>query len=170
MKKLFALLAVTVFFIAGCQNPNSVEPVNDSGTTLEKSYSVSPEVHAELQAVKAATAKYNDINQAIADGYADINVVVPHMGHHFLKQDYLDNTFELTKPEILVYELKANGKYKLVAVEYGTPLSNANPPDGFTGSGDVWVPNTGAGIWTLHAWIWEYNPAGVFNGINPNVP
>src|SRR4030095_13591706 len=38
---------------------------------------------SELQQAKIATAKYNDFGQAIADGYVDINVIVPEMGYHF---------------------------------------------------------------------------------------
>ena len=34
---------------------------------------------------------------------------------------------------------------------------------------DVWDGNVGAGLWLLHAWVWCYNPAGVFNPTNPLV-
>ena len=172
MSKIFVLIAAAVFFLSGCTDNNSVEPLDsNSGTALNKSYKLTGPVFYELQAVKAATAKYNDINRAIADGYADINVVVPHMGHHYLKAAYMDANFELTKPEILVYQPRGNGTFKLVAVEYAVPLNLASaPPEGFTGSDDVWHANTGAGIWALHAWIWEYNPDGVFADFNPDVP
>jgi hypothetical protein len=171
MKSLiFPLIFAAALFIGGCNNPNSVEPVNNSETTLMKSYDVPKEVHRELQALKAATAKYHNIEHALADGYENIHVYVPGMGHHFLNFDLLDGTFDVTKPEILVYRLEENGKYRLVAAEFATPLTEPAPPEGFTGSMDVWVPNTNAGIWALHAWVWSYNPAGVFAGINPNEP
>jgi hypothetical protein len=171
MRKFLLLSVVTIFLFAGCQDSNSVEPVDNPEGTLNKSYNVSDAVHSELQTLKAATAKYHDIKKAFEDGYVDINAVIPNMGHHFLNMDFLlDNEFNLTEPEILVYQLHENGRYELVAIEYGTPLSNPAPPEGFTGSDDVWVANTDAGIWALHAWIWDYNPDGVFNGTNPNVP
>ena len=89
------------------------------------------------------------------------------MGYHYLKMEHLDGTFEYAKPEILVYNKEQNGRMKLVALEYATPVS-ANPPAGFTGDNDVWSVYQGV-LWTLHAWVWEYNPKGVFNPTNPLV-
>jgi hypothetical protein len=173
MKHLLVLsLFFIILFAAGCQESNTVEPINSAeGMSLEKRDGLPLEVHTMLQELKAATAKYHDINKALADGYVDINVVVPHMGHHFLNPAYLDAEFDHTKPEILVYELRPNGKYQLVAAEFAVPLNLSSvPPEGFPGSYDGWVENTGAGIWALHAWVWEKNPLGVFNSTNPNVP
>ncbi|MEO8771076.1 MAG: hypothetical protein ABI402_13345 [Ferruginibacter sp.] len=125
----------------------------------------------ELLEARAATAKYRDFDKAIADGYADINVVVPNMGYHFLKSAIADARFEIKKPEILVYNKKRNGSFELVAVEYAVPISvtpNA-APEGFTGSADVWERNTDFGLWLQHAWIWKFNPDGVFHDTNPLV-
>src|SRR5258705_6621165 len=125
----------------------------------------------ELQQARAASAKYRNIRNAMADGYADISVVVPNMGHHFMKMDYVDATFDYRKPEILVYNKNEDGSFELVAVEYAVPidLSPNSAPAGFSGSGDVWDRNTGFGLWLLHAWVWAYNPSGVFNPTNPHV-
>lgn len=169
MKKYLILAVISVLlYISGCSQ-NAVEPVNTLDNSSLMKDGVSKVVHDQLQAVKAATAKYHDIKKALADGYIDINVVVPNMGHHFLNPAYLDGQFDPTKPELLVYELTDNGHYKLVAVEYGVPL-NFDMPEGFPGSYDIWEPNAGAGIWTLHAWIWKKNPNGVFAAFNPDVP
>ena len=89
------------------------------------------------------------------------------MGYHYLNLDHLDDSFEHTKPEILVYNKEENGRMKLVALEYATPVT-ANPPAGFAGNHDQWSVYQGQ-LWTLHAWIWEYNPAGVFNPTNPSI-
>ena len=128
-----------------------------------------PETVWQLQQAKIATARYNNIENALADDYQDINVFVQEMGHHYLKADHLDGVFDYAKPEILVYSTEENGKKRLVAVEYAVPISlSPNPPAGFTGVDDVWSVYEGA-LWTLHAWVWEYNPAGVFNPTNPSV-
>ncbi len=125
----------------------------------------------ELQEVRDASEKYRDIKNAIKDGYADISVVVPNMGHHYMKSDIVDAKFDMKKPEILVYNKNHNGKFDLVAVEYAIPidLSPNKAPEGFSGTGDVWDRNTGFGLWLLHAWVWHYNPDGVFNPTNPLV-
>ncbi|MBC7849911.1 MAG: hypothetical protein H7Y31_09245 [Chitinophagaceae bacterium] len=122
----------------------------------------------QLLEARAATAKYRDFDRAIADGYADINVVVPNMGYHFLKDSINDATFEIRKPEILVYNKKRNGKFELVAVEYAVPINDSPnaAPEGFSGSADVWERNESFGLWLLHAWIWEFNPDGIFHHTN----
>jgi hypothetical protein len=171
---LFLPLLLTILFFAGC-NQQENSPVEgsissgDEGSFLAKHYTLPPATMAELQQAKIATARYNNIENAIADEYVDINVIVPHMGYHFMKSSYVDGNFEITKPEILVYSLNpSSGHMQLVAVEYAIP--NTEPqPEGFTGSYDVWDNNAGFGLWLLHAWVWEYNPDGVFSPMNPNV-
>ena len=92
----------------------------------------------------------------------------PNMGHHYMKPALVDATFEIRKPEILVYNKNHEGNFELVAVEYAVPIDQSPTvaPAGFTGSNDVWDRNTGFGLWLLHAWVWSYNPNGVFNPTN----
>lgn len=126
----------------------------------------------QLLEAREATARYRDINRAIADGYADINVVVPHMGFHYLKAAYLDTVFDHRHPELLVYNrLPWDRHPRLVAVEYAVPLDLAeNAPEGFAGDFDQWHRNEPYGLWTLHAWVWYPNPDGVFSELNQWVP
>ena len=121
----------------------------------------------ELQQARAATARYRNIKNALKDGYVDIEVDVEHMGHHFLKEALLDATFDFRQPEILVYNKNDAGEQELVALEYAAPLT-ANPPSGYSGNDDEWTIYENA-LWTLHAWVWAYNPDGVFNPTNPLV-
>lgn len=125
---------------------------------------------AELERVREATLRYADLSQALADGYANINVVMPNMGHHYMKQVLVDERFEIESPEILVYSSE-NGQMQLVAVEYAIPLDrSAEAPAGFTGTDDVWDRNTGFQLWLLHAWVHRDNPGGVFKSTNSTVP
>lgn len=122
----------------------------------------------ELQQARAATARYRDLKNAIKDGYSNISVDVPNMGHHFMKTSLVDSIFDIRYPEILVYNGLDTGNPELVAVEYAVPL-NLPMPEGFTGSGDVWNDTSGFPLWLVHAWVWKYNPDGVFNWTNPSV-
>jgi hypothetical protein len=124
----------------------------------------------ELDRVRSATERYVDIAHAIADGYVDIDVIMPNMGHHYLNESLLDDTFDVERPEILVY-MPDGDEMRLVAVEYAVPRSLAEfAPMGFTGAADVWDRNTTFQLWTLHAWVWRENPNGVFAPLNPTVP
>ena len=142
-----------------------------SGSNPLNMYSgLSQETLWELQQARAASARYLNVKNAVKDGYQNISVDVEHMGHHYMKMDNVDLTFDYRKPEILVYN-GPEGEEQLVAVEYAVPIEltpNA-APEGFTGTNDVWDRNTGFGLYLLHAWVWAYNPSGVFNSTNPNV-
>lgn len=129
-------------------------------------YGLSSQTTWELQQARAATARYRDINNAIKDGYSNINVDVPNMGHHFMNMKLVDGTFDIRKPEILVYNGLDTGNPELVAVEYAVPLTEPRP-EGFTGSNDVWRDDAGFPFWLVHAWVWAYNPDGAFNWTNP---
>lgn len=175
----FAFVLCT-YFLSGCakeQISTSGEEVqsvaskaNTSADALNEYVNLDKQTRWELQQVRAATARYRHIKNAIKDGYVDINAVVPGMGHHYMKTSLVDATFELRNPELLVYDKLEDGSFELVAVEYAVPIAlSPNAPEGFTGTNDVWERNDAVGLWFLHAWVWLYNPAGVFNPTNPLV-
>ena len=88
-----------------------------------------------------------------------------------MKASLSNATFEIRKPELLVYNKDGYGNFELGAVEYAVPieLSPNQAPEGFTGTGDVWERNTTFGLWLLHTWVWKFNPDGVFHDTNPLV-
>src|SRR6187551_1384136 len=126
----------------------------------------------QLDQVRDATARFVDVAQAEKEGYHDIGLFVEHMGWHYMKDKLVDGRFDPTKPELLVYaDDPCGGKRKLVAVEYAVPLSlSKRAPAGFVGKADEWDANQQFQLWTLHAWVYEYNPDGVFAAFNPRVP
>lgn len=89
-----------------------------------------------------------------------------------LERDSLLDELDVSanEPEALVYEVRPQGKLKLVAVEYIVPDTFVpdplNPPRLF---GQDFAHHPELPIYKLHAWIWQANPAGVFSDWNPNV-
>ena len=144
-------------------SPNShdhVAPVSDDPLPVK-----------ELEEAKRATARYKDIQNALADGYKDIDVVLPNMGRHYLKESQLDATFDAERPELLVYKEESGGRKTLVALEYAVPLKlSETAPAGFPGGKDGWFADQRFQLWTLHAWVWKDNPEGVFHSTNKQVP
>ena len=135
-----------------------------------------PAALRELAAARKATAQYQNAElptwDGAAGGYVQASPRVPGMGYHYANFGLVDGTFDVTAPEILLYEDAGSGR-RLVAVEY-IVISGAVPPDGFTGTDDVWTsPPPEApfppGTWTLHAWLWQGNPDGIFAEFNPNI-
>lgn len=131
-----------------------------------------PATILQLDAVHTASARFLDVDQATQEGYVDIGLFIPNMGWHYLNTQLLDERFDADKPELLVYaDDPCGGKRHLVAVEYAVPLDlSKRAPNGFIGRADEWAVNNDFQLWTLHAWLWEYNPDGVFAPMNPRVP
>jgi len=174
---LLIFMSFTSLLFTACQKQNINQPNDEVQMSMAKNTQadvlnfytgLSKQTSWELQQVRAATAKYRNIENAIKDGYTDIGVDVEHMGHHFMRAAITDSIFDLKQPEILVYNGNEDGTKQLVAVEYAIPLTYAEP-QGFTGLNDKWKYDTFFGLWLLHAWVWSYNPDGVFNPTNPLV-
>jgi hypothetical protein len=136
--------------------------------------------------VRAATAKYHDVNVAKADGYGLLkdaagiacidNLPTGTMGVHYVKAALLNGVIDPLQPEALVYEPKKNGDLKLVAVEYVMFQSEWKGP-GATPSvlgqslRPVAAPNRYGipAFFQRHAWIWANNPLGMFEEWNNKV-
>ena len=145
-----------------------IQSCNDDDPTPEP-------FETELEQLKQAVDRFKDIEVAQAEGYeVDVTGYRTGMGHHFLKATILDDTFEVTKPEVLLYIPDNNGGWEFVAVEYGIPIPDLNnppaAPEGFTGDKDVWEISEEFSLWTLHAWVIMDNPAGVFAPMNSKLP
>ena len=163
---LFLILSAAGLFYA-C-NKESVSGIDKS--IQSQLDTLDQQASSELQQAWEATSKYQNIQNAFADNYADIHVVMPNMGYHYMKSDFVDSVFDFKHPELLVYNKRADSSFQLVAIEYAIPLDKSpNAPEGFPGNSDVWDHNTDFGLWLLHAWVWKYNPAGVFSPTNPSV-
>ena len=82
----------------------------------------------QLDRARQATAKYQDVHVAEADGYHQMGPDFPGMGVHFV-QTLEAKSFDVEKPPILLYEKDpGSGAYTLVGVVY---LWNAAAgPDG----------------------------------------
>src|SRR5262245_27900769 len=98
-----------------------------------------PAVLRDLAKLRQATAKYHDVNAALADGFvATPNCVASPdggMGIHYINPPRLmDAEVNLLEPEILLYA-EVGGKLKLIGVEYwfsigapDTSVPNPAPP------------------------------------------
>ena len=176
----YRLLLIAAVAMAACRGPVVAAGRQSAPTTA----AMSPNAHdhaapmsndplpvKELEKAKRATARYKDVDNALADGYTDIDVVLPNMGRHFLKEARLDATFDAERPELLVYREEKGGRLTLVSLEYAVPLKlSEKAPEGFTGGRDGWFADQKFQLWTLHAWIWRDNPEGVFHSTNKQVP
>jgi len=120
----------------------------------------------------AAVAQYQDVNQAIADGYARATPCISDpekgvQGFHYRNAGLIDGTVDHTKPELLMYVPSESGGLKLAAIEYAVPATVQPVPSLF--GHDFHPAPPGIPLLVLHAWFVEKNPKGVFVDWNPNL-
>ena len=173
----FALMAIFgIFLLSGC-SPDSesneirgLEDIEVSDLKMSDSYDSWED---QIDRLEQKMRRFHNHQVAVAQGWGnDASGYVPRMGHHFVNFDLVDGTFELLKPEALLYLPTDDGGWEFVAVEYllSEPGPEGPAPEGFIGDADVWFYNPSVGAWTLHAWIVKENPAGVFAAFNADVP
>lgn len=131
---------------------------------------------SDIPAVRAATQKYKDIQAAFADGYMMFYTCteqpgVGTMGQHLLNGALLDDpALDPRRPEVLVYQPKRAGGYRLVAVEYVTFQAGqtvlGQPMNTVPLGNRYGVP---VEFYAKHAWIWQANPRGLFADWNPSI-
>jgi len=141
--KLAALIAVAV--AAACTPADAVESDPSASQQAAEAAVAAPmsPVDSELERVRAATQKYQDVNVALADGYerdpGDACEVAEMMGRpaedgamgiHYVRPDLLGITgppnprvdgtgthTDFMQPAVLIYEPEADGSLELMAVE-----------------------------------------------------
>jgi hypothetical protein len=141
----------------------------------------------DLQAAKAATARYHSFQQALKHGYSvegepcvpPVPLPLPAMGIHAVNEALMaDHTIDPLMPEILLYIPDKHGKLRLIGLEYwkadadqkletsgDRPSLFGQPFDGpFEGHNPTMPVH-----YDLHVWLWEDNPSGLFAQFNPNL-
>jgi hypothetical protein len=91
------------------------------------------------------------------------------MGYHFQNNALLDTTLDVDHPEVLVYERKPDGGFKLNGVEFLVPIAAWTAPEPPRVMGQALKRADRLGIWYLHVWTWEASPSGLFADWNPRV-
>jgi hypothetical protein len=140
-----------------------------------------------IAGARQASARFARLADAQAAGYglltdaAGIQCIdlpgTGAMGVHFVKGAHVgDTVLDPKKPEALVYEPQA-GHLHLVALEYvvfqaAWDAEHASPPSLF-GQEFMLTPAPNRfglpAFYSLHAWLYKHNPAGMFAMWNPNV-
>jgi hypothetical protein len=133
----------------------------------------------------SATAVFHDVDRAKDAGYAELRDAAGiacidkpgagAMGIHYVNGGLLDGSIDAKHPEALVYEPEANGKLKLGALEYivfqdAWDPTHTGPPELFGQQFDFTPSPNRFGIpafYSLHAWIWKPNSAGLLQPFNP---
>lgn len=162
---LLGILAFTFFF----SGLTSAEANDEDDPNCR-----SKECREAVKAAKKATAKYHNVQKALADGFVQISPCVSHptlgtMGYHYANiERVLDPAVNPEAPEVLLYIPNEKGNLRLVAVEYVVPLGLVPEPPVLFGQVFHTDPEP-LNQYSLHVWIWRNNPSGIFAPFNPKL-
>jgi hypothetical protein len=136
----------------------------------------------ELQAVRAAVARFHSVDQAVAAGYVPAGPCEESpagaMGQHFVNPALFGPGVDPLTPEILLYLPTADGSLKLVGVEYFAVdadqdlATDDDRPSLFGRAFDGPMEGHAPGMprhYDLHVWVAEANPSGAFAQWNPSI-
>lgn len=136
-----------------------------------------------VQTVRDTSARFRDINVAFDEGYVMFlgcvsSPAMGAMGQHLVNFALVtDGKLDATRPEVLVYEPRANGELRLTAVDYlvfyDSWHANHDAPPIVQGQTLFLVnsPNRYGlpAFYTMHVWAFKHNRNGAFAMWNPNV-
>jgi hypothetical protein len=149
------------------------------GTVAARNGSLPP----DLQAVRAAVAKYHDYANAVADGYSlagEPCVSSPDgaMGVHAANQGLIRaGVLDPLRPNVLLYMPRKDGSLDLIGVEYMRVDADQNLDTdgdrpflfGHAFQGPMLGHNPTMPIhYDLHVWVVDNNPSGTFAQFNPD--
>jgi hypothetical protein len=191
--KLSLGLGLAVLLVAGVALIPSIAAAEEEAAAHDHAAHAAG-LQDELAQVRAATARFHRVEEAIEAGYelgwvngSGVRIItgcVAHptagaMGYHYINEELMDDlTADPLEPEALVYAPAPDGGLKLVAVEWIVRGPQSNPPGVPAGvpaprvlgmDMHILVPPPGPAFYLMHAWIWMNNPAGMFADWNPEI-
>ena len=138
-----------------------------------------------IDKVRNGTARYVDLNVAIADGFVPATPCVSGpdtgaMGVHFvLPKRIASGALNAEQPQALIYEPMANGAMRLVGVEFivlesvwaGKNAAGTVPALDGNLLNYIGAPNRYGlpAFYEIHVWAWENNPQGSYADWNTQV-
>lgn len=174
LRQSLVVVAVSTVF-AACADEAPVAPAQRSAMSAQVAKLATAEDNATLALLRSVTARYHDLNAALADdfvllhecesrpGEGPVGAVYVHMGR------LLDGRIDPASPDALIYAPGPNGQSVLAGAEFAIPYgmwTGSTPPQ-FMGA--TFQPEDEFGVFALHAWIWLNNPEGMFAETNPRI-
>jgi hypothetical protein len=171
-------LVPALVLAAACGGDRAVAPA--ARQQLEARLANAPAPAGAQQALallRRATARYHEIDAALADGFVFFHGCEVRPGEGAVGVLYvhierlMDGVIDPSQPDALVYEpaRTAAGKPRLVAAELAVPIALWNQPHAPTFLGAEFQTEEEFGVYGLHVWIWRNNPEGLFAEANPHV-
>lgn len=128
-----------------------------------------------LAELKAASARYQDVNVAIQDGFILLHECEVRPGEgavgilYVHLERFMDGELDPKSPDGLIYEPRESGDPELVGVEVAMPRSMWDQPEPPEFLGTPLQVEEEFDAFGLHIWVWRHNPDGVFAPAHPGI-
>jgi len=161
--------------VAACADNAPVKPEWPQATAPSFSVVTRANDHKTLAEIRRVTARYHDLDRAIADGFVflhgcEVRTDEGPVGTVYINfQRLLDGEINPKLPDGLIYEPRVNRPPRLVAVEFAVPYTLWTQPQPPTFQGATFQREDEFGVFGLHVWVWRHNPNGLFAETNPKV-
>jgi len=172
LASLASVLTATMF--AACSNEAPTAPYRMSAIAAlaadRQHASLNPDLAVALATMRAATAKYHDVQNAVADGFVLRHTCgAPGDEEPTIYANLArvrDGKIDPALPDALMYEPTSDG-LRLVGVELVMPYALWTSPEPPTFFGASFEREDAPGVFGLHVWTWLHNPNGMFEETNP---
>jgi len=135
----------------------------------------------QLLRLRAVLGGFENVDDALAAGYAQSSACMSSaqggQGTHFASDALIqDPSLDPSAPELLMYEVRTDGSFRLIAAEYLVfqqawhDAGNAAAPAMLGREFSLNTTLLDEPFYALHVWAWQYNPLGLFANWNPLVP
>jgi len=169
-----AVLAAALL-LAACAGDPPAAPARQATNQAQRATLPGVDTDGMIATLRRVTARYHDLNVAKNEGFVLLHECESRPGEGPVGIVYvniarlLDGAINAGAPDALIYEPSANGRPKLVGVEFAVPyaLWTGQEPPNFLGAS--FQNEDEFGVFALHAWVWRNNPEGLFAETNPNV-
>jgi hypothetical protein len=174
-----AMLGTAALALVACTENAPLDPHVASAAQAELSTQMGRNTtvaqYKAITELRRATARYHDVDAALADGFIPVGECEVHEGESpggipYARMDYLlDGAIDPARPDALLYEPGRHGRLTLVGVELAVPYplwTEEEPPEFL---GVSFRREDDMGVFGLHIWVWRQNPDGMFAWGNPRV-
>ena len=177
---VLALVLITVCSLNTLAQDNHAHAAQQHEMTPEQQ----SKAGALINVVRNATARFQDVSVAEAEGYAlQFGCVsgpdAGAMGLHYVNGALVGSgIIDATRPQIVIYEPTPDGRLKLIGADFlvladvWDKAHPGNPPElmgqlfhYFESPNRFGLP----AFYTLHVWAWKDNPNGAFVNWHPKV-
>jgi len=179
MKFHYSVIALILMTV--CSQPAMAQAGHSHTSAMTASQKSQADTLVDI--VRESTARFRDVSVAEAEGYhLQFGCVTGPdagaMGLHYVNGDLVGRgELDPTRPQIVIYEPKADGHLQLTGADFlviasAWDANHSGPPElmgqlfhYFESPNRFGLP----AFYTLHVWAWKENPNGAFVNWHPNV-